>query len=238
MDDALRGAFETSWPATDYADAGGFRVGRGAGAGGRVSSARVVGPWVANDIKTAADRHAAWGQRVLFRVADDDRTLIDALTEEGYVPGTPTAIMVAPIGSLTGHEIPPVTAFAVWPPLAIQRDIWTIGGIDAARQDVMARTDASKTAILGRLEDRAAGSAFAAVTDGVAMIHAVEVLAAFRRRGLAGWMTAHAAVWAAGQGATRMGLAVTRSNVAAVAAYRKMGFAEVGGYTYFTLRPH
>ena len=43
MDAALAEAFEISWPASEYADAGGFRVGRGLGAGGRVSSARAVG---------------------------------------------------------------------------------------------------------------------------------------------------------------------------------------------------
>jgi hypothetical protein len=80
MDALLAQAFEETWPAAEYADAGGFRVGRGFGAGGRVSSARAAGAWVPDDIPAAEAVHRAWSQQPMFRVLDTDRDLIDALT--------------------------------------------------------------------------------------------------------------------------------------------------------------
>ena len=233
MDAALARAFEETWPAAEYADAGGFRVGRGLGAGGRVSSARAVGAWVSNDIAAAEAIHRGWGQQPMFRVLDSDTDLVAALTAAGYRRDTPTAIMEALVSALTDRPIPPLTTFAIWPPLAIQRDIWAAGNITPSRQAVMDRVAAPKTAILGRIDDRAAGAAFAAVCDAVAMVHAVEVLPAFRRRGLAGWMMRQVALWAAEQGAARIGLAVSRANTGARATYDRLGFAEIAGYAYY-----
>lgn len=233
MDAALAEAFEATWPAADYADAGGFRVGRGQGAGGRVSSARVVGPWTDADIAAAAAIHAMWDQSPVFRVLDDDTRLISALEAHGYRRETPTVVLEVPLAALTDRAIPPVTAFSVWPPLAIQRDIWTASGIGAARQQVMARAAAPKTAILGRIEDRAAGAGFVAIHAGVAMVHAIEILPDWRRKGLAGWMMRNAAFWAQENGADRLALAVTRANEPAIGLYRGLGFIEAGGYAYY-----
>lgn len=233
MDAALAHAFEATWPAAEYQDAGGFQVGRGFGAGGRVSSARAVGTWVPGDIARAERVHCGWGQRPMFRVLDGDADLTAALVGAGYQQETPTAIMSAPAVALTGRAIPPVTTFAIWPPLAIQRDLWRAGNINDARQAVMVQADVPKAAILGRTDDRAAGAAFVAVSDGIAMVHAVEVLPEFRRRGLAGWMMRQAAFWAVDQGASRIALAVSRANTGARATYDSMGFEEVAGYGYF-----
>lgn len=236
MDNALARGFEETWPAAEYADAGGFRVGRGLGAGGRVSSARAVGPWVPDDIAAAEAIHRCWDQPPMFRVLDADADLIAGLTAAGYRHETPTAIMAAPVAALTDQPIPPVTTFAIWPPLAIQRDLWAAGNIAPARQSVMDRVAGPRTAILGRIDDRAAGAAFAAVHADVAMVHAVEVLPPFRRRGLAGWMIRQAALWAAEQGAARIGLAVSRANTGARATWDRLGFAEVAGYAYYAKR--
>lgn len=234
MDAALIRAFDETWPAAEYAQAGGFRVGRGAGAGGRVSSAVAVGPWTPEDIAAAERIHQGWDQQPLFRVADDDAALAEALAAAGYRPRTPTAIMAAPVATLTGEPLLPLATFAVWPPLAIQRDIWAAGAIDPARLAVMTRVAGPRTSILGRImDDRAAGAGFAALSGDVVMVHAVEVLPAYRRRGLGGIIMRRAAFWAAEQGASRVGLAVGRDNVAARAAYDRLGFAEVAGYVYY-----
>jgi GNAT superfamily N-acetyltransferase len=97
----------------------------------------------------------------------------------------------------------------------------------------MDRIAGPKTAILGRIDDRAAGAAFAALSDDVVMVHAVEVLPAFRRRGLAGWLMRQAALWAQAQGTTRIALAVSRANTGARATYDRLSFAEVAGYAYY-----
>ena len=233
MDAALAEAFEATWPAAEYGDTGGFRVGRGLGAGGRVSSARTIGRWTEADIDAAIARHRGWDQQPVFRVSDDDTALTAALEARGFRRETPTAIMEIATSGLTDHEVPPVTAFALWPPLAIQREIWAEGNIGTARQAVIDRVPQPKTAILGRVSDRAAGAAFVAIHGGVAMVHCVEILTEWRRRGLAGWMMRQAAFWAEEQGVTRMGLAVSRANTGAVALYRALGFREVAGYGYY-----
>lgn len=232
-DPALAHAFEATWPAAEYRQAGGFRVGRGQGGGGRVSSAHAAGAWSQGDIAAAEEVHRGWDQPALFRVEDGDGGLAEALLARGYVRSDPTSVMEAPLASLTDREIPPITAFAIWPPLAIQREIWTATGIGPARQAVMARVAGPRSAVLGRIEDRAAGSGFVAMAGDVAMVHAVEILPPWRRKGLAGWMMRRAACWAVEAGATRLVLAVTRGNDAALALYRGLGFGEIGGYSYY-----
>ncbi len=230
----LARAFETTWPAAETRDSGALRTGRGLGAGGRVGSSRALGPgWRAADIAAAEAVHRGWVQAPLFRVALGDTALRDALAARGYRPHTPTAIMVCGCAALAGR-LPGMTAFATWPPLAIQRDLWAAGGIGAARQAVMERVALPRAALLGRLHDRAAGAAFVAADGPVAMIHAIEVAPAFRRQGMAGWLLGAAADWALSVGADRLALAVGRANTAARAAYDKLGFAEVGAYDYWS----
>ena len=179
------------------------------------------------------DRFKGWGQPPVFRVLDGDDRLAAALQARGLNRENPTAIMDCPVARLTDRDVPPVTAFAIWPPMAIQRDIWAAGNIKGPRQQVMLRVPPPRTSILGRIKDRAAGAGFVAIHGDVAMAHALEVLPDWRRYGLAGWMMRQAALWAAENGATRMGLAVSRANAGAVALYRALGFDEVAGYAYY-----
>lgn len=233
IDAALAEAFEASWPAAETARAGGFLVGRGLGAGGRVSSARLAGPWAEGDIAAAEAAHAGWGQRPMFRVWDEDAALIGALAAQGYVPEIPTLVLEAEARALAEPPLPVMRCFAVWPPLAIQRQIWAEGNINPARQAVMARVALPKTAILARIADRAAGAGFVALSGDVAMLHGVEVVPAFRRKGVATWIVRQAAEWAAAQGAKRLALAVSRANASALALYHSLGFREAGGYAYY-----
>ena len=229
----LSEAFEATWPAAEYADAGGFRVGRGLGGGGRVSSARRIGAWTETDIDVAIAIQRGWNQPPMFRLDDDDAQIIAALKARGFERTTPTAIMALPVAALTDLDVPQVTAFSVWPPLAIQRDIWSAGNVGSGRQAVMDRVTGPRAALLGRIKDRAAGAGFVAVHGNVAMIHAIEVLPEWRRLGLAGWMMREAASWAGDNGALTLALAVSRANASAVALYEKQGFSETTGYAYY-----
>ena len=47
------------------------------------------------------------------------------------------------------------------------------------------------------------------------------------------WMMRQAAAWAQDLGATRIGLAVSRANTAAQAAYASLGFTAAGSYAYY-----
>ncbi|TGN35731.1 GNAT family N-acetyltransferase, partial [Paracoccus liaowanqingii] len=192
-----------------------------------------IGPWTAGDLAAAEAQHAAWRQPPLVRAWDDEAGPKADLRTQGYVIENPTLVMEAPLALLTNRRPPPVTAFAIWPPLAIQRRIWEAGSIPPARQAVMDRVTGPKAALLGRLRDRAAGAGFVAIHGPVAMIHALEVLPAFRRQGLAGWMMRQAAFWAGDLGATRIALAVSQGNAAARATYAAMGFTVAGSYAYY-----
>jgi GNAT superfamily N-acetyltransferase len=234
-DPEIARVFESSWPAVEYADAGGFRVGRGQGGGGRVSSARALGPdWDSTAIAGIAAIQRGWGERPMFRVADGDDALQQTLTDEGFRHEGPTAVMAADCADLAARPRPGLSAFDIWPPLAIQAQIWAAGNISAGRQAAMQRVTLRRTALLGRVQDRAAGAAFVAMDGPVAMIHAIEVVPALRRQGVAGWLLGLAAQWAQVGGATRLALAVSRSNTGARALYDRIGFVEVGSYGYWS----
>lgn len=233
-DPAIDAAFEASWPAAEYAQTGPFRIGRGLGGGKRVSSARLIAPdWTGADLDQAMRIHRNWDQPAIFRVADTQPLLARALLGRGFRECDPTLLMSAPITALTDLPVPPVTSFALWPPLAIQRELWTEQDIGPERQAVMARVAAPKAALLGRIRDRAAAVAFVAAANGIAVLHALEVLPAMRRHGLAGWTLREAAFWGQAQGAATMLLAVTAENAGAIALYRGLGFTEIAGYRYY-----
>ncbi|TXB68791.1 GNAT family N-acetyltransferase [Paracoccus aurantiacus] len=237
-DTPLDRTFEASWPAAEYAVAGAFRIGRGEGGGMRVSSARLVSTeWNMDDIGQAIEIQRSWGQPPAFRLSEgqgiEAEDLRAALQSRGFRRHTPTRLLCADLGALTDTPVPRVTCFAVWPPLAIQRELWTEQGIGAARQAIMARVTLPKVALLGRIEDRAAAVGFVAAGESLAILHALEVLPSLRRKGLARWMLREAAFWAAGQGCDTLALAVTSENAPALSLYDEMGFRDIGGYSYF-----
>jgi len=233
-DAALLDAFAATWPPAEAATHGGLRTGRGQGGGGRVSSTRAVGAWQAEDLDAAEAQHRAWGQAPLV-MADEDEALARHLAARGgWRRVKPTALLAAPIAALADSPPRPMTAFTVaWPPLAVQRALWAAGGVDAARQAVMARVAGPKIALLGRGQDHPAAAAFAAAHGTVAFVHAMEVASALRRQGLGAALLRKAAAWAQAQGASRLALTVQMENEGALALYRGLGFAEAGRYAYW-----
>ena len=96
----------------------------------------------------------------------------------------------------------------------------------------MDRGKGPKISILGRSNDKPAGIAFAAIHDGVAMVHALEVVPAQRRQGNAERIMAAASIWAQKNGATHMSVICTAANDAANNLYFKLGMKHIGGYHY------
>ena len=96
----------------------------------------------------------------------------------------------------------------------------------------MERTLGPKTVILSRTDDRPSGAAFVALHARTALIHAIEVRPALRRRGAARQILSAAAYWAAQQGADRLALVVTEANTGARALYASLGMQPVGQYHY------
>jgi ribosomal protein S18 acetylase RimI-like enzyme len=223
---------DATWPPAARANLGPWALRYDQSGSSRVSAATALAPVTNADIAPAAAAMRAAGQVPLFMIRDGDDRLDAMLAQAGYLIKDPVFIYAAPIAQLANHRPPPVTTFEVWPPLAIQAEIWAAGGIGPGRLAIMDRVTGPKTTILGRLNDRPAGAAFVAVAGDLAMIHAVETATAFRRQGLARHLLIAAAFWAQGQGASWLTLVVTRANLAAQALYASIGMRVVGQYHY------
>lgn len=220
-------ALAATWPPAETRTLGPWTLRRGAGGGNRVSAATLDGPL--DDPAPAEMAMRELGQPPLFMIRPGQEALDAVLAARGYVAADATLLMRARVGDLAADA---AGAILCDRPLARMAEIWAAGGIGPGRLAVMARAPAPKVWLMGRLGDRPAGCGFVAVHDGVAMLHALEVVPGFRRQGLGARMTAAAAAWAAAGGADTLALAVTRANTAARALYAGLGLAEAGGYHY------
>ncbi|OZA12534.1 MAG: GNAT family N-acetyltransferase [Rhodobacterales bacterium 17-64-5] len=203
----------------------------GLGGGKRVSATTADGDWQDTDIAQAEAAMAALNQPALFLIRAGDGLLDQALMARGYRIVDPVVAYAAPLASLPQ---PPdnMTTFPHWPPMAIAADLWAEGGIGAARLAVMDRVQGPKTTILARAQDRAAGAAFVAIHDNIAMLHALEVTPSQRRQGSAHNILRAAAGWAQANGADTLSLVVTVANDPARRLYASLRMQAVGQYHY------
>ena len=222
-----------TWPAASSARIGPWVINGGQGGGQRVSAARRVAEVSAEDIPMAEAAMKELKQVPIFLIRDaEDDALDGMLADRGYMISDPTMFMDTVIAPLLDAPVPPVTAFSIWPPLQIMRELWISAGTDTARLAIMERAEGRKTGLLGRVQDRAAAVGFLGIHEETAMLHALEVAPEFRRKGLARHLVRKAAMEARELGATRLALAVTRANAPAIALYTQLGMAEAGGYHY------
>lgn len=234
LPDALRliDAVDATWPPRGRTRGGPFVLREGAGGGMRVSSASLDGPLIESGIDVAEAGMRAMGQPPLFRLSEADSPLDAALAARGYREVAVTMLYSSPIEAALRPGQMPLDAVASPVCLGIHADLWARGGVGPARLAVMERVAGPRCWILGRKDDRAAGTAFAALSGDIAMVHAIEVTARFRRRGVARAILHRAAKWAANHGARFLGLAVTVENAPARALYESLGMASRGRYHY------
>lgn len=223
---------EATWPPASRTPAGPWMLRDGAGGGKRVSAATAESAWGEDDLVAAETAMRMLGQDALFMVREGEDALDAALELRGYEMIDPVNLYVCPIDALTDQRVPRVTAFSIWEPLAIMRDIWREGGIGPARIAVMERAVGPKTGIFGRVNDKPAGTGFCAIHDGIAMVHALEIAAPHRRKGLGVWMMRQAAHWARANGARWMSVLCTKANDGANGLYASLGMQVVGKYHY------
>ncbi|HQU66805.1 MAG TPA: GNAT family N-acetyltransferase [Albidovulum sp.] len=224
---------DATWPAAAYSHAGGFTIRDGRGGGSRVSAATADGEGYDEagiDAAVAAER--ALGQGPLFMIRDGDDRLDRILAARGYGILTPVNLYAGEVAKMADPAPDPMTAFALWPPFEIMRDLWAEGDIGPARLAIMDRVKGPKTAIMGRSRDRVSGVAFVAIHGHQAMLHALHVAPASRRQGSAVNIMRKAAEWAQHHGALQLFLAVTEQNEAANALYASLGMRIVGQYHY------
>ncbi len=223
---------EATWAPVRSFQTGKFTFREGHGGGKRVSASSSEQVFSTAELAEAEAQMVGLGQPNLFSVRHDQTEIDTVLAENGYEIVDPTVLLHCDINVLTAQPVPPVTCFPIWEPLQIMTDIWAKGGIGPARLKIMDRVALPKTGILGRINEKPGGTAFAAIHETSVMIHALEVLPHQRRSGMAGHMMRAAAHWGAAHGATDMMLAVTRANSAALALYSRLGMREIAGYHY------
>jgi N-acetylglutamate synthase len=224
-------ALLATWPPARETRLGPVTLRDGAGGGRRVSAATLDGPLDPASIPAAEAAMREMGQRPLFRVRPDQTDLDAHLAARGYDIVDPTLFYTAPADALAAPPRP-ISLFGLWPPLAIQSQIWAEAGIGPARRAIMDRVAGPRAAFVARVDNRAAGVAFAALAGHVAMLHALEVLPQARRQGVGRLMVTGIAHWAQTQGADTLALAVTRANAPARALYTRLGMEQAGGYHY------
>ena len=225
-------ALDATWPAASIHRAGPWSVREGRGGGKRVSAASTTEDGAEALIGIAEAAQNAIGQPWLFCLRDGQDTLDTALSLQNYRIIDPVVIYAAPMAPLTCDPPARLSAFTIWPPLAVIKEVWAEGGIGPARLAVMDRAAGAKTAILGRAGDRVAGAGFVAIHGDIAVVHALHVLPEQRRKGLARNMMRAAAQWAAAYGANQLAVAVTKANTDANALYLSLGMAIVDQYHY------
>ncbi|NDV02881.1 GNAT family N-acetyltransferase [Pseudoroseicyclus sp. CLL3-39] len=222
----LYDVIEATWPPLATERRGGWTIRRGGGGGSRVSAATLEGAPGGIDEAEAAMR--ALGQHPLVMIRAGQEALDEELAARGYAVKDPVVTWAAPPAELAART----DVTGRWPPGPEAEAIWAAGGIGPERVAVMARAAGPKVALLAKEAGSPAGTAFVAMDDDIAMLHALEVLAANRRRGLARRLVQAAAGWAEAEGASLLTLLVTRANGGANALYSGLGMAELGGYHY------
>lgn len=231
----LLAALDATWPAADRVRLGEWVMRRGAGGGNRVSSVWPNGaPGL--DVEAAIDAAVSvargWEQPPLFQLAPADAALDARLAARGFARIDASRFLAASAGAVATRGGARRMVLRVRSRLAALDEMWETGGIGPARRAVMARTPPPCDVLMLREDDRVAAAAFVAVAGNIAMVHAVHVAPAMRRRGLGAATTAAAAAWALEAGATTLALAVTEANTAARGLYARLGFVDCGGYHY------
>lgn len=228
---ALWSTLDATWPSAEKTSHGPWVIRRGAGGGKRVSAATCQKPVDRDDIEQAEAVMRDLGQDALFMIRQEDHALDGLLETQGYEIVDPVTLYLGAAADLA-KPLPITTAIPSWPPLAIQCDLWRLGGLDQPRIDVMIRAAAPKVTILGRDDDTPCGTVFVAAESDIAMVHALETHADYRRKGVARNLMHAAGNWAVSQNLNWMTLAVTKANQPANALYRSMGMQPAASYHY------
>ncbi|PZX18861.1 acetyltransferase (GNAT) family protein [Palleronia aestuarii] len=230
-----RPLIDATWPPAAMSTLGPWTLRDGAGGGKRVSAATTEGEVGAEDIAAAERAMQRGGQAVLFSVGAHQDDLDRLLEERGYSRLDPTRLLQCPVERLL-DTAPAPGGVAVWPPLQIQLDLWRAGGVGAERIAVLERVGGPRSTFLGRVGNQPAATAFVALHENVAMLHALEVRRDLRRQGAAAALVRRAAAWSAEAGARLFTALVVEANAGANALYAGLGFTACPCYHY-RIRP-
>lgn len=227
----LFAALDATWAPLATARCGPFLLREGAGGGKRVSAATLDGE-IPNDLQEAETAMRAFGQTPLFMVRGGEDQFDGFLASQGYEIVDPTVAFAAPARALAERASGGLAAIPGHMPLAAQCEVWAEEGIGPERIEVMRRSVRPQTYMLGRFDDRIAGTAFVACDGSVAMLHALTVSPKSRRNGVARELTFGSANWALRHSAEYLTLLTTQDNAAACALYDGIGMSRIAQYHY------
>ena len=219
-----------TWPAESILHTPPVTLRFGVG-GQRASAATVDSPITPEQLRAAEDAMKERGE-FLFRIRHRQDDLDRLLSDQGYARRDPTNILLGPTSEILSTGRASVTAFAIWPPLGIMKNIWTENDVDEHRQAIMERAPHPKVAILGRGNAKPGGVAFASADTGIAMIHAVAVQKDLRRQKIAQSMMVAIAEWANSNDIPWIATLCTENNTIARRLYQSLGMKIVGQYHY------
>jgi GNAT superfamily N-acetyltransferase len=223
---------EATWPAADVAECGPFLVRDGQGGGKRVSAATARGAFEEADIAKAEEAMRGLGQTPLFMIREGDDALDAALAARGYEVIDPVTMYAIPAQELAQERPPRTAAIETTGPMQIMREIWAAGGIGPARVEVMQRACKPKAGFVSRWQDKPAGASFIGMHEGIAMVHALEIVPFQRRMGVGRWLMQRAAFWTLENGGHTLAVICTTANAAANGLYSSLGMTVVGQYHY------
>lgn len=226
---------DVTWPSAQARSLGPWRLRQGLGGGSRVSATTLHGQFSEPDIDRAEEAMIGMGQDLLFMIRDGDDRLAQVLLRRGYRVWDPVTVYASGIECLVARHD---NVRVEWPPAPATREVWRTGGIDDARVAVMERAECPKASLVTDWKRQPASCAYVGVADAFSMIHAIETLAAFRRKGLARRLLSHAAYWAERHGARWIVLLTRDENHAANMLYKSLGMTVAGNYFYCIRERH
>ena len=225
-------ASETCWPPLNKKNIGPWVIREGEGGGNRVSSTTANDFFRKEDIFIAENHMQLLNQKNIFQILGKDLELDNILDRLGYSLVDKTVVYGSKIAKMSSPCVPPMTAFNIWPPLRIMKDIWEIGGTTDSRISVMERCKVRKTAILGRIENKAAGCAFISEYKGIAILQALFVLPSYRRKGLARFLISESVKWVSYAESAYLALMTDKYNKEARGLYDSLGMKIIDKYHY------
>ena len=223
---------DLTWPAEEFLELPEWKLRRSIKGGKRVSAASIIKKSGIPDIKFVENTLAEWCQDKLFMIKSGENSFDEALKSLGYFVVDPTNIWSISAEALSAQQIPLVTAFSIFPPLAIQKELWMANGIDASKIAIMDRVQTPKTTIFGRINAKPAASAFVAVVNKIAMVHALIVDQKYQRQGMGKFVMQKVGAWAHQQGAESVVALCTKQNQSANNFYKILGMQVIGEYHY------
>lgn len=222
-------AVDATWPPLAFHSHDGWLVREGAGGGQRVSAATLLSDLESVKIAAAVEKMQSLDQDRLFMIRNSDFDLDKNLQSLGYDIVDPVVILTEQTRKLL--SAPPKEKYdirALDAPNEDAKAIWAEGGIGPYRLNVMTRVKVPKTILVAD----EMGVAFAAASNGIAMVHAVEVATDHRRKGVANALMYKAVQWAENQNCDWMAVLTVKENIPARTLYENLGMVKAAAYHY------